>query len=159
MKKFLSYVSYVVRHKYYVLLAGLKIGAPIHLLLLHDVSKFLPSEFLAYVNYFYGKEENCSRKEFKRKLDFDKAWLKHQNRNKHHWQYWVLLKDDGSIIPMIIPHKYILEMVADWAGAGRAIAGKWEVKKWYVKNKDKIVLHEVSRLVVEELLNEFFEKD
>lgn len=27
---------------------------------------------------------------------FDLAWLKHQKRNPHHWQYWLLINDSSS---------------------------------------------------------------
>ena len=55
MNKFFKYLSYIIRHKYYVLVAGLKVRAPLFRLIIHDWSKFLPYEFAPYMNYFYGK--------------------------------------------------------------------------------------------------------
>ena len=46
-------------------------------------------------------------------------------------------------------------MVADWAGAGRAITGQWDVYNWYYKNKDFILLEEQTRIRVEKLLELF----
>jgi hypothetical protein len=40
--KHVRYLSYVVRHKWFVLLAGIKTGAPLWRLLIHDWSKFAP---------------------------------------------------------------------------------------------------------------------
>jgi hypothetical protein len=54
MKAHLRYLSYVLRHKWFVLLAGRKAGAPLWRLLIHDWSKFTPAEWGAYVAYFYG---------------------------------------------------------------------------------------------------------
>ncbi len=136
MNKHLKYLSYIIRHKWFVFQAGLKTRAPLWNLLIHDWSKFLPSEWFPYVEYFYGGgSDECIAKG-----KFDEAWNHHQKRNKHHWQYWLLQRDDGSIEAIGMPHKYIREMVADWAGAGRAITGKWEVKTWYRENRHKMVL-------------------
>jgi hypothetical protein len=43
-----------VRHKWFVLLAGLKTGAPLWRLIIHDWSKFTPAERGPYVRPFYG---------------------------------------------------------------------------------------------------------
>jgi hypothetical protein len=137
--KYIKYMSYIVRHKYYVFAAGLKTRAPIINLIIHDWSKLLPSEWIPYMEHFYGQGS----------IKFKYAWLQHLNRNKHHWQYWVLHEDSGNIYALDMPDKYIKEMVADWAGAGRAITGRWEVFEWYHKNKLRMTLSPVTRLKVE----------
>lgn len=196
-----KYFKYVVRHKWYVLLAGLRVNAPLHRLIIHDWSKFMPSEFIPYTRYFYGVWPTQAQQEYSRKVDedkkksktgyyfpttdlydayilgkkkynkeeieaaFDKAWLLHQRRNKHHWQYWLLIEDSGDTrniggmgyfkqVKMIpIPEGYLREMAADWAGAGRAITGKWEVKIWYLKNQEKIVLDHITRKRLHQLID------
>lgn len=55
-------------------------------------------------------------------------------------------------MPMPMPLRYVSEMVVDWMSAGRAITGRWEVKEWYEKNKDKIILHPETRKHVENIL-------
>lgn len=142
MKHF-RYLKYIVRHKWFVLVAGLKIGAPLWRLIVHDLSKFFPDEWIAYANFFYanGKEP-----------EFNVAWLYHQRRNKHHWQYWILREDCGNVTPIEMPKKYVLEMVADWMGAGRAITGKWEAASWFEKNGEVMLLHEVTRSEVDNIL-------
>lgn len=87
--------------------------------------------------------------------NFDQAWNRHQKRNKHHWQYWVLIYDDGSIHPLPMPDRYIREMVADWVGAGRAITGKIDVAYWYWKNQSSMKLSLVTRSKVQSLVKEF----
>ena len=37
---------------------------------------------------------------------FDSAWLLHQKRNAHHWQYWVLLEDEGNTKALEMDDKY-----------------------------------------------------
>ena len=166
---YIKYLKYVLVHKYFVFVAGLKTKAPLWLLLIHDWSKFLPSEFIPYAEYFYDnekqqKENNEAFRLFKIaelapfghyvKDRFNVAWLLHQRRNPHHWQYWYLIQDNDPNLPLPMPEKYTREMVADWAGAGRAITGKWEALAWYEKNRDKILLHPDTRSLVEILLRD-----
>lgn len=163
--KHLKYLNYLICHKWFVLLAGLKFKAPLWRLIIHDWSKFLPSEWFAYANYFYGNHPKFSElppplksiwpankceEYWKNKFDF--SWNLHEKRNKHHWQFWILIEDSGNIKPLEIPEKYLREMAADWAGAGRAITGKWEVWDYYQKVKDKTLLHPKTRQRFEELL-------
>jgi hypothetical protein len=167
MKAYFRYFKYILVHKYFVFLAGLKIKAPFWLLLIHDWSKLLPSEFFPYADYFYNKwkrdKENikafglfkiaeAAPFGYYTKDRFNMAWLFHQRRNKHHWQYWFLIQDEDSSFPLPMPDKYAREMVADWAGAGRAITGHWGVGAWYEKNNERIKLHPDTRLFVESLL-------
>lgn len=237
----LAYLRYLLRHKWYVFVAGRRTGAPLWRLLVHDLSKLRPSEWGAYVEKFYGPSAE-KRKELRRtdllvlgrsltasqeEVDaaFDRAWLLHQRRNAHHWQFWLLVDDspapwrafigsyDGGMqhhaindmprdradkseilavhidglgmcndrdedrrrfrkvehlerickeantgrrvraLPM--PEALVREMVADWAGAGRAITGAWEVAVWYRKNKENILLHPDTRVLVERLVADF----
>ena len=171
MKAYLQYLKYVLVHKYFVFVAGLKTKAPLWLLLIHDWSKFLPSEFIPYAEYFYNNEkqqkENIEAFSLFKLAElapfgyyvkdrFNVAWLLHQRRNPHHWQYWYLMQDNDPNFPLPMPEKYAREMVADWAGAGRAITGKWETAAWYEKNKDKILLHPDTRSYVESLLGQLY---
>lgn len=146
MNAHLRYLSYVIRHKWFVLVAGLRTGAPLWRLLIHDWSKFLPSEWGPYVRWFYGPEPAVVKA-----AAFDRAWLHHQHANPHHWQHWILREHDGGTKTLAMPEHFAREMVADWMGAGRAITGRWEVAEWYAKNREKI-LHPSTRALVRRLL-------
>ena len=154
--KHLRYLNYVLRHKYFVFLAGLKTGAPVWRLLIHDWSKFTPAEWFPYVQKFYGLGQGRATSEIGlavlREANFDAAWLHHQHRNLHHWQHFLLREDDGGTKALRMPESLVREMVADWCGAGRAITGKWEVSKWYENNAHKMVLHPETRAEVEDLI-------
>lgn len=164
MKKHLKCLRYLLLHKYYVFKAGRKIGVGIFQLLKHDWSKFLPSEWFAYADFFYGKHpsinevhgdmRNVYTGKYKEQVyeDFNVAWLKHQNRNKHHWQYWVLLTDSGNILPLDIPDKYVKEMVADWIGAGMMKNGENEVASWFARNRENMLLSKRTLERVRELI-------
>lgn len=144
MKTF-EYLNYILKHKWYVFTASCKLGVPLQGLA-HDASKFLPSEWFPYKQYFYGKFHKDNGE------NFNQAWNLHQKRNKHHWQYWVLIEDSGKVIPLKMPDKYVRAMVADWIGAGRAIPGGLNVYDWYILNRNRMMLHGDTRNQVEELL-------
>lgn len=145
MKPHLQYASYVARHKWFVFRAGLKTGAPLWRLLIHDWSKLTLAEWGPYVRTFYASHKA-------RDGEFDKAWLHHQHRNPHHWQHWLLQEDDGALKTLPMPEKLVREMVADWMGAGRAITGEWGATDWYIANFSKIKLAAETRERVHELL-------
>jgi hypothetical protein len=147
-----QYLKYLLRHKYFVFVECLKRGL-IWQGIIHDWSKFLPDEFIPYCNFFYGGDKR--KDEFytpdQGTDEFNYAWLKHQHRNPHHWQHWTLKEDDGGLIGMKIPQRYAVEMVCDWIGAGKAI-DRTEIVEWYEKNREKIILHPVTREFVEILV-------
>ena len=149
MRRYIAYLRYVIRHKWFVLRAGLKLECSLWRLLAHDLSKFLPSEFIPYARCFYQKN---GKLQYNETNEFNLAWLMHQRRNCHHWQYWILKCDDGSQFPMTMPMQYIYEMVADWIGAGRAIGNLAGARVWYNRNRHKIVMTESTRRIAEWLL-------
>lgn len=156
MKSHLRYLSYVLRHKWFVLLAGLELGVPLWQLITHDWSKFLPSEWLPYVQKFYGpKPPAMGATGYYHvpglDLAFDTAWNRHQKRQPHHWQYWMLVRDTGEQLALPMPEHYAREMLADWRGAGMA-QGKPDTQAWYETNRNKMVLHPETRQLVESLL-------
>lgn len=150
MRGHIAYLIYVIRHKWFVYIACRACGVSFWRALMHDWSKFLPSEWFPYVHAFYAPDGSKRHIE---SPEFTAAWNHHQKVNKHHWQYWLITWDRGYSEPIPMPHKYAREMVADWFGAGRAITGKWEAVKWYDMNRSRIKLHEISRDYVEDLLS------
>lgn len=148
MRAHLSYLGYVLRHKWFVFLACLNLRVPLHQAIIHDWQKFTPSEWGPYVHTFYAPDGTTW---YKPGRSFNYAWLHHQHYGPHHWQYWVLREDSGAIIALEMPDRFAREMVADWIGAGRAL-GKPDTVAWYLANYEKYVLHPDTRRRVEELL-------
>ncbi len=147
MSASLKYAWLTIKHKWFVFLAGLETKAPLWRLLLHDLSKFMPSELPYYGKQFFGDANDPE--------GFVQCWTKHQNRNAHHWKYWIPRTGhshceppypDNDPIPM--PMWAVCEMVADWLGAGRAYEGKWPdvAEDWpWLKNAwPKLRLHEIT---------------
>lgn len=130
------YLKYVIEHKKNVFIECIKSGQIIHAFT-HDLSKFLPSEFVPYARHFQGPGDRNG---------FEYAWLLHQNRNKHHWNYWV--NSSGDALPM--PRKYVWQMIADWKGMSRKFGDT--AVEFYHKNRENMNLHKDTRELVEIIL-------
>jgi Family of unknown function (DUF5662) len=151
VRRHLAYLWYVLLHKWYVLKACWLVQCPMWLGLVHDLSKFRWSEWGPYARAFYNKDGSKRDKPVD-SLEFALAWNLHQGRNRHHWQFWVLIRDRGPVQLLPMPDKYVREMVADWCGAGMAINGKMEVWNWYEAHRDDMLMHEQTRIAVDGLV-------
>jgi hypothetical protein len=132
VKPHITYLWYVLRHKWYVFRACLVLGVPLWRALIHDWTKFTPAEWGPYVLKFAGGRRQLAPAEEAR---FAAAWLHHWTNNPHHWQYWARsAPDDGARATRPMPETYVREMVADWYGAGMA-QGKPDIYGWYTASK------------------------
>lgn len=87
--------------------------------LLHDLSKYTPSEFLVGCRYYQGnRSPNNAEREA---TGYSSAWLHHKGRNKHHYEYWLDYSTDSSegIVGQKMPTKYVVEMVMDRLAASK----------------------------------------
>lgn len=91
--------------------------------LLHDLSKYSPTEFLTGVQYYQGnRSPNAVEREEK---GYSKAWLHHKGRNKHHFEYWIdFSKTNGGLMGCKMPVNYLVEMVMDRIAASKVYEGK-----------------------------------
>lgn len=113
----------------------------------HDDSCTIPDEYEACDAYFYGKRTKKVVEEFK------KMRLEHMHRNPHHWQYWVLHNDDGTVEVLDMEYPYIIEMICDWWAASWEMDDPFEIFEWYEKNKKRIKLSKDTRKTVEDILD------
>ena len=124
--------------------------------LLHDMSKYSPTEFWRGVKYYQG---NRSPNDGERKAHgLSLAWLHHKGRNKHHMEYWIdySTSPDRQMTGMKMPDRYIAEMVCDRIAACRTYNGdKYTAAdpfSYYSKSKDHYIMHEHTRELLEKLL-------
>ena len=122
MNKFTGHLTTVLRHRHMVMRHCLKAGL-IWRGLLHDLSKFSPTEFIPGVKYFQGTR---SPNEMERETNgYSKAWMHHKGRNRHHYEYWTDMNRETrhyESVPM--PRKYLVEMVMDRRAACMTYEGK-----------------------------------
>lgn len=117
----------------------------------HDRSKYGLVEYAPYDNYFYGTKNEDA---------FNVAWLHHIHHNPHHWQYWVLVQDDGELcdqgkmVALEMPRIHVLEMVADWWSFSWRSGDLEEIFGWYDEHRGGILLHPSTREYVESVLGQ-----
>lgn len=132
--------------------------------LLHDLSKYSPTEFLVGCKYFQGNmsPNNAERMD----VGYSSAWLHHKGRNKHHLEYWIdygVPEKDGpnqgkhkGLCGMKMPIKYVVEMYIDRISASKNYQ-KEKYKdnsawRYYENGKSVHLLHEDTRALLELLL-------
>ena len=94
--------------------------------ILHDLSKYMPTEFLNGVYFYLGFKSPIVAERLKR--GYSEAWLHHKGRNRHHYEYWVDFTRTsdlpGGLTPIRMPRRYVAEMIADRVAASRVYHGK-----------------------------------
>jgi hypothetical protein len=127
-------VSYVLRHKWHMLLEGRRVGAPLRATLTHDVDKFWPDYLWLWI--VRDQMEYCNRL--------------HRIRAPHHWEWWTDGGDPPRARPM--PDALRRELLADWWAAHRAQGGH-DLSAWYwglmEEQRNRIGLHPDTRAWVE----------
>lgn len=153
IKNFFLHLHLINKHRWTVFKLSVRAGIPFRGLI-HDLSKYSPTEFWESVKYYNG--EHSPIPTARKTQCYSKAWLHHKGRNKHHPEYWY---DSQAPEPSpIIPYKYVAEMICDKLAAGLVYNGKnWTdstQKEYWEKNRDKELLNER----VKDLLTEIFEQ-
>ena len=131
--------------------------------LVHDWHKLLPSEFFPYARFFHNadgsKRQVRGKSGYYKPYDtgnsaFDRAWVKHFQRNDHHPQSWLSPKDGNGCRALPMSDNAIREMICDWQGAGRAqgVNEWWDVWPWYKENRNKLQLSPSTRACLEEMI-------
>lgn len=112
---------------------------------LHDMSKFSANEAFGYAMY------NFKDPHPKSKAGFEAAWHHHKMNNPHHPEYWFNPNRSGELEPIPMPNIYIMEMIADWTGAGKTYGSTLE--KWLPDNIHKFKFRAVKGIVQDILKN------
>ncbi|MDE6775419.1 MAG: catalase [Ruminococcus sp.] len=136
---FFGHLTTVMKHRHMVMYHCFKAGI-FRRGLLHDLSKFSPSEFIPGVIFFQGSR---SPNEREREVNgFSMAWIHHKGRNRHHFEYWTDYNiRTGTLDPVAMPDVYIIEMFCDRVAASK-IYNKEKYNdrcpiEYYLKRKDK----------------------
>ena len=146
----------ITAHKFLVMKYCFKVGL-YRQGLLHDLSKYGPTEFLVGVKYYQG---NRSPNEIERlETGVSSAWLHHKGRNKHHLEYWVdyAPENDYRMSGMEMPVRYVAEMFCDRLAASKVYRGKdfdpGDPYKFYLRGKDRrLLIHPATAALLETML-------
>ncbi|MBR5348295.1 MAG: catalase [Lachnospiraceae bacterium] len=146
----------ITKHRHQVMIHCFKAGIPLQGLA-HDLSKYLPEEFLPGVKYFAG--DHSPNEGERQDKGYSRAWMHHKGRNKHHFEYW----SDHNVVtkqyePVPMPMRYVIEMFCDRVAASKIYnRGHYNDRmplEYYLKNKEHYVghLHPKSGEILEKLL-------
>ncbi|MFR4352101.1 MAG: DUF5662 family protein [Roseburia sp.] len=131
--------------------------------LLHDLSKYTPTEFLVGCRYYQGNmsPNNAERKE----RGYSSAWLHHKGRNRHHMEYWIDYgiqrssdqeRAHGVLCGMKMPVRYVVEMYIDRVAASKNYQREdyttRSVLDYYLNGRQFHILHEDTQALLELLL-------
>lgn len=149
LKNIVGHFMVITRHKWVVFKLCCKVGQPWRGLV-HDLSKYSPTEFWEGVKYFNGKHSPIT--DAKKDKGYSQAWLHHKGRNKHHTDYWVDLSAPDKTT--IIPYQYVAEMLCDKLAAGMVYKGKdwtkeYELDYWLNERDKTLVNDQVEALITE----------
>ena len=107
--------------------------------LLHDLSKYSPTEFWESVKYYKGISSPIDAS--KAENGYSMAWFHHRGRNLHHHVMWIDNFDETGGTPILMPYKYFAEMICDYLAAGRAYMGEKfsfvAENEWWKKKREK----------------------
>ncbi len=127
--------------------------------LLHDLSKYMPSEFLVGAKYFQGDRSpnNAERED----LGYSSSWLHHKGRNKHHYEYWIdynsrMGKWEDVMVPVKMPLKYVVEMMMDRIAACK-IYNKGSYTddmplRYFTRSMNRVPMHKDTKKLLYALL-------
>ena len=150
MGMYVDYFKRVMAHKKLVFKKCWKKGLKKQAIM-HDMSKFLPSEFVPYAKWFNGphgvkitdivdKLNDDIQKEYQmNKRNFEAAVQKHYKRNKHHWDHWAT----PELIFEPIPQKYLDELLCDWESVG--VRHGNSAQEYYLRNYHQIIMRKENR--------------
>lgn len=155
-ERWIGHFKTITRHKILVMQHCFQIGLYWQGLL-HDMSKYMPSEFFVGVKYYQGGTRSPNNGE-REALGYSLAWLHHKGRNKHHLEYWIDYNPEypHHMCGMEMPVKYVAEMFCDRVAASKNYEKEAYTDAhpylYYEKSKDHYMLHDNTRELLERLL-------
>ena len=153
LKKSWKHFKLICNHKRWVGYYCFKLGIPFRGIM-HDMSKFSPTEFCESVKYYTGTRSPIDV--CKERNGVSKAWMHHKGRNRHHYEYWQDNFDKGGH-PVQMPMEDAFEMLCDYLGASRAYTGKnfsftGEYNWWCNKIANGIAMHPQTKYFINSVL-------
>ena len=153
---FIGHFKTITRHKILVAKGCFKLGL-YYQGIMHDMSKYSPTEFLVGVKYYQGTESPNNAERMEEGISM--SWLHHKGRNRHHYEYWVDYSTqsiEGGMAPVTMPRKYVAEMLMDRIAASKTYRGSAykdsDPLAYYKNAKEPPFMHIQTRRQLEHLL-------
>lgn len=123
--------------------------------LLHDLSKYTPTEFCRGVKYYSGvRSPNEGERE---QNSYSLAWMHHKGKNRHHFEYWTDYNlKEHKVAPVKMPLKFVIEMFCDRVAASKIYQKEKYTDKsaleYYRCRSDSRKIHPETAQFLEKLL-------
>lgn len=156
-KNYWGHFKTITQHKLMVMKYCFKVGL-YKQGLLHDLSKYSPSEFWDGVKYYQGdRSPNSAQREIE---GCSKAWLHHKGRNKHHFEYWIDYTPPNTgeirLAGMPMPTNYVIEMFCDRIAASKTYNKEKYTDRsplvYFLKGQEHYVIHKDAEELLHKLL-------
>ncbi len=157
---FFGHLRTITKHRHAVIRHCFKAGIGFQGLF-HDLSKYSPTEFLVGIKYYRGYK---SPNDVERATHgYSTAWLHHQGRNKHHFEYWRDYDVKTHLVaPVKMPIRYVKEMFCDRLAASKIYMGEKFTQshpiEYFKMGKAKEIAHPETMAILEEWLIMLSEK-
>ncbi len=150
----MGHFTTVNRHRLQVMKNCFRAGIPIRGLL-HDLSKYSPTEFIAGARHYQGTRSPNERE--REIYGYSRAWLHHKGRNRHHFEYWRDVNPaTGTYEPVKMPIIFLAEMFCDRVAASKiyngASYGDGDALEYFRKKKARDEMHPETAEKLEEWL-------
>ena len=129
--------------------------------LIHDLSKYSPTEFCVGAKYYQGiRSPNAAERDDK---GYSEAWMHHKGRNRHHYEYWTDMNRTTRVYePIPMPRKYLAEMVMDRRAACKVYEGKKyhpsSALEYFMRSRERELMHPQTKQELEYILVMLAEK-
>ena len=147
----------ITYHRWLVMLGCFRLGL-YRQGLMHDLSKYSPTEFLAGCKYYTGSR---SPNDLQRMQEgYSASWLHHKGRNKHHLEYWIDYnldrEADFPLTGMKMPARYVAEMFCDRVAASKVYQKEaytdHSALDYYLRGRSHLIIHQESAELLEKML-------
>ena len=153
MKAFAHFKT-ITRHRWLVRQGCFRVGLYWQGLI-HDLSKYSPTEFLVGAKYYQGnRSPNAAEREDK---GYSEAWMHHKGRNRHHYEYWTDMNRTTKLYESVpMPRKYLAEQVMDRRAASMIYKGKAYTPdapyQYFIRSQERDWMHVQTRQELDYLL-------
>lgn len=175
LQKTVAHFRTITYHKYLVAQGCFKVGL-YRQGLIHDLSKYSPTEFWVGARYYQGDRSpnNAERED----IGYSTSWLHHKGRNKHHYEYWSdyvnphdtaglppnirRQAESGGIVWVKMPGRYVVEMLMDRIAASKVYRKEQytdqDPLRYYLSGSTSRFMHPETAALLEKLLRMLAEK-
>ncbi len=155
LKNAIGHFKTITSHRHMVIRHAFKAGI-IWRGLMHDLSKYTPTEFGAGIKYYADGKYSANENE-RKDLGYSKAWMHHKGRNRHHFEYWTdYVPHTKQMMPIKMPKEFALEMFCDRVAASKIYQGENYTDshplQYFLRSKGTRFIHPDTSDYLEKLL-------